>query len=51
LKLAEEAFAQKQYAVAEAQLTDAAKYVTDRSSARGQTLEEYKARLRSIRSR
>jgi tetratricopeptide (TPR) repeat protein len=49
LKLATEAFAKQQYAVAESQLADASKYITDRSSPQAQTVEEYKARLKNIR--
>ena len=49
LKMATDAFAKQQYAVAEEQLKDAAKYVTDRSSAQAQTLADYQARLRNIR--
>jgi tetratricopeptide (TPR) repeat protein len=49
LKMATEAFAKQQYAVTEDHLRDASKYITDRSSARGQMLEDYRRRLRSIR--
>ena len=49
LKLATDAFARQQYAVAESQLADASKYVTDRSSAQAQMVEEYKAKLKNIR--
>jgi hypothetical protein len=49
LKLAVDAFAKQQYAVTQADLGDASRYVTDRTSARGQLLEEYRGRLKSIR--
>jgi tetratricopeptide (TPR) repeat protein len=49
LKMATEAFAKQQYRVTEDHLRDASKYITDRSSAQGQMLEDYRARLRSIR--
>lgn len=49
LKMAADAWAKQQYAVADDYLNDAAKYVTDRTSAQGRTLEEYRAKLRSIR--
>jgi tetratricopeptide (TPR) repeat protein len=49
LKMATEAFAKQQYKVTEDYLRDAAKYVTDRASAQGQMLDDYRARLRSIR--
>jgi tetratricopeptide (TPR) repeat protein len=49
LKMAAEAFAKQQYAVADDHLKEAAKYVTDRSSAQGRTLEDYRGRLRNIR--
>jgi len=49
LKMAAEAFARQQYAVTEDHLREAAKYVTDRSSAQGQMLEDYRRRLKSIR--
>lgn len=49
LKLATEAFANQQYAVAAERLGDAEKYITDRSSPQGQTLTDYKGRLRNIR--
>jgi hypothetical protein len=49
LKMATEAFAKQQYAVTEDHLRSASKYITDRSSAQGQLLEDYRARLKSIR--
>jgi hypothetical protein len=49
LKMATEAFAKQQYAVTEDHLREAAKYITDRSSAQGQMLDDYRARLRNIR--
>jgi tetratricopeptide (TPR) repeat protein len=49
LKMATEAFAKQQYRVTEDHLRSASKYITDRSSAQGQMLEDYRARLRSIR--
>ncbi len=49
LKMAAEAFTKQQYAVTEDHLREAAKYVTDRSSAQGQMLEDYRRRLKSIR--
>jgi hypothetical protein len=47
--MATEAFAKQQYLVADDYLKEAAKYVTDRSSAQGRLLEDYRQRLRSIR--
>ena len=49
LKMGTEAFNKQQYAVAEDRFNDAAKYITDRSSSRGQTLMEYQGRLRAMR--
>lgn len=49
LKMATEAFAKQQYKVTEDYLRDASKYITDRSSAQGRMLEDYRGRLRSIR--
>jgi tetratricopeptide (TPR) repeat protein len=49
LKMAAEAFARQQYAVADDHLKDASKYITDRSSAQAQTLDDYRNRLRDIR--
>ncbi|HEY8149839.1 MAG TPA: hypothetical protein VIK51_13110 [Vicinamibacteria bacterium] len=49
LKMATEAFAKQQYAVAEDRVQEASKYITDRSSAQGQMLEDYRRRLRAIR--
>jgi uncharacterized protein HemY len=49
LKLGTEAFGKQQYAVAQDRLDDASKYITDRSSPRGQTLAEYQGRLRAMR--
>lgn len=49
LKMATTAFAKQQYGVADDRLQEAARYVTDRSSAEGRMLEEYRARLRDIR--
>jgi tetratricopeptide (TPR) repeat protein len=49
LKMATEAFAKQQYAVTEDHLREAAKYITDRSSAQAQVLDDYRARLRAIR--
>ena len=49
LKMAADAFAKQQYKVTEDYLRDAAKYITDRASAQGQMLEDYRARLRAIR--
>ena len=49
LKMAAEAFARQQYLVADDYLKEASKYVTDRSSAQGRMLEDYRGRLRSIR--
>jgi tetratricopeptide (TPR) repeat protein len=42
-------YAQQQYALAEARLRDAQKWVTDRDSPQGRRLEDYQARLRDIR--
>jgi tetratricopeptide (TPR) repeat protein len=42
---------QQQYASAEAQLNEAAKYIPDRDSAQGRLLAEQQAKLREIRSR
>jgi tetratricopeptide (TPR) repeat protein len=50
LKMAADAFAKQQYSVADEYLKDASKYVTDRTSAQGRTLEEYRAKVRSIRN-
>jgi hypothetical protein len=49
LKMATEAFAKQQYKVTEDYLRDAAKYITDRASAQGQMLDDYRGRLRNIR--
>ncbi|HEV7499165.1 MAG TPA: hypothetical protein VGQ33_04135 [Vicinamibacteria bacterium] len=49
LKLAAEAFAKQQYGVTDSQLRDAAKYITDRGSAQAHMLDDYRARLKSIR--
>src|SRR5262249_33362790 len=49
LKLGTEAFNKQQYAVAQDRFGDAAKYITDRSSPRGQTLADYQSRLRAMR--
>jgi tetratricopeptide (TPR) repeat protein len=49
LKMATDAFAKQQYSVTEDHLREASKYVTDRSSAQGQMLEDYRRRLRAIR--
>ena len=49
LKMAVEAFAKQQYAVTDDHLREAAKYITDRTSAQGQLLEDYRARLKNIR--
>ncbi len=49
LKMAAEAFAQQQYAVTEDHLKDASRYITDRTSSQAQTLQEFQARLHSIR--
>jgi tetratricopeptide (TPR) repeat protein len=49
LKMGTEAFNKQQYAVAEDRFNDAARYITDRSSSRGQTLAEYQGRLRTMR--
>jgi hypothetical protein len=49
LKMAADAFAKQQYKVTGDYLRDAAKYITDRASAQGQMLEDYRARLRAIR--
>jgi tetratricopeptide (TPR) repeat protein len=51
LKMAQEAFAKQQYKVTEDYLRDAAKYITDRASAQGQMLADYRGRLDSIRAR
>ena len=45
------AWSQKQYAIAQSRLNEAAKYVTDKSSPQGLRLQDYQARLREIRSR
>jgi tetratricopeptide (TPR) repeat protein len=44
-------FNQQQYAMAEAQFAEAAKYIPDRSSPQGQVLTEHQAKLREIRVR
>ncbi|HUG53800.1 MAG TPA: hypothetical protein VMR21_09365 [Vicinamibacteria bacterium] len=49
LAMAAEAFGRQQYAVSDAHLKDAAPYITDRGSAQGQTLADYRERLRRIR--
>jgi hypothetical protein len=49
--MAQEAFAKQQYKVTEDYLRDAAKYITDRASAQGQMLADYRGRLDSIRAR
>ena len=49
LKMAAEAFAKQQYAVAEDRVKEAGKYVTDRTSDQGRALADYQARLRNIR--
>jgi tetratricopeptide (TPR) repeat protein len=49
LKMAAEAFAKQQYAVADDHLKEASKYVTDRTSPQGRALEDYRGRLRNIR--
>jgi tetratricopeptide (TPR) repeat protein len=49
LRLGTDAFAKQQFAVAEERFKDAAKYITDRSSARGHALAEYQGRLRAMR--
>jgi tetratricopeptide (TPR) repeat protein len=49
LAMAGDAFAKHQYAVSGDHLREAERYVTDRSSALGQTLATYKDRLRTIR--
>jgi tetratricopeptide (TPR) repeat protein len=49
LKMAAESFAQQQYAVTADRLGDASKYITDRTSAQGQMLQDYQARLKGIR--
>jgi len=49
LKMAAESFAAQQYAIADDRLKDASKYITDRTSAQGQTLAEYQNKLHSIR--
>ncbi len=46
-----EAYAQKQYAIAQSRFADAAKYVTDKASPQGQEVQDYLARLREIRGR
>ena len=45
------AYAGKQYAVAQTQFNEAAKYVTDKGSPQGLRLQDYQARLREIRGR
>lgn len=45
------AYSQKQYAIAQSRLNEAAKYVTDKSSPQGLRLQDYQARLREIRGR
>jgi tetratricopeptide (TPR) repeat protein len=49
LAMAADAFGRQQYAVASDYLNDASKYITDRSSAQARTLDDYRARLKSIR--
>jgi tetratricopeptide (TPR) repeat protein len=49
LKMAADAFGKQQYSVADEHLRDASKYITDRTSAQGQMLEDYRRRLRAIR--
>jgi tetratricopeptide (TPR) repeat protein len=46
-----EAYAKKQYAIAQSRFVDAAKYVTDKSSPQGLKVQDYMARLREIRGR
>jgi Tfp pilus assembly protein PilF len=45
-----ESLAKGEYAAAEVRLKSAQKYVTDRSSPRGQQLQEYMARIRAVRN-
>jgi len=46
-----EAYAQKQYAIAQTHFNNAVKYVTDKTSPQGVKVEGYLARLREIRGR
>jgi hypothetical protein len=46
-----EAYAKKQYAIAQSRFADAAKYVTDKTSPQGLKVQDYQARLREIRGR
>jgi hypothetical protein len=49
LAMAQEHYGRQQFAMAEARLRDAQKWVTDRNSPQGRKLEDYLARLREIR--
>jgi hypothetical protein len=49
LTMVAEHYAKQQYALAEARLKEAQKWVTDRDSPQGRRLEDYQARLRDIR--
>jgi tetratricopeptide (TPR) repeat protein len=46
-----QAYAAKQYAIAQARFNEAAKYVTDKNSPQGLKVQDYQARLREIRGR
>ena len=46
-----QAYAAKQYAVAQSRFNEAAKYVTDKSSPQGLKVQDYQGRLREIRGR
>jgi tetratricopeptide (TPR) repeat protein len=45
------AYANRQYGIAQSRFAEAAKYVTDKSSAQGLKVQDYTARLREIRGR
>jgi tetratricopeptide (TPR) repeat protein len=51
IDMGSEAYARKQYAIAQSRFSDAAKYVTDKGSPQGLRLADYQARLREIRGR
>jgi tetratricopeptide (TPR) repeat protein len=51
LDMGSEAYARKQYAVAQTQFNEAAKYVTDKGSPQGLKVQDYQARIREIRGR
>ena len=51
VKQGAQAYAAKQYAIAQSRFNEAAKYVTDKSSPQGLKVQDYQGRLREIRGR